>query len=561
MKKLLFISLLSLSFLSCAKKGMPPGGPEDKTPPQVISTFPPADSTQVSPDVKIEITFSERMGEKKTEESIFLSPLPEIPWELSLGKNRLSLKPPELLEINTTYVITIGTGASDLRGNRMKESYSFAFATGDFIDSCQISGQTQIEKKKEAGVSIWAYLVEDREEVDLLKDKPAYVTQTDLEGKYELRNLSFGRYRLSAVKDKNRDLVWDIEEEPIGVTTQDVTLDSVIFFRENVNFILAPRDTTSPSLINCQTLDRNKIRLDFDESLQKESILDINNYLIRSQRTFEETLKVLSVYFQGEDTKSVSLVTERMEPDEKYELLVSDLRDESGNEMDSAFNSCLFSGTELSDTVELKILYTQPEDKKMNVAFNAWMKIFFSEPPEKKSLESNFILKDENDQLIKGEFFWESDVVFTFMPDSLLSSTTTYKVKLEEVYDLSNNPLSDSLFEMSFTTLNKDTLGSVSGEVKVLRDEETGNIVVVLMKINSDEVRYEKFLEKPGEFLFEMVLPGKYLAGIFIDKDKDKKHDMGEVFPYIPAEKYTVFPDTIPVRSRWETEKVELVFE
>jgi hypothetical protein len=540
---------------------MPPGGPQDKTPPRVISTFPSGDSTGVSADIEIELTFSDRMEKKKTEESIFIAPLPEIPWGLSWHKNRLSLKPSRPLKMKTTYVINIGTGASDLHGNRIGESYSLAFSTGDFIDSCQISGEAKIQEKKEAGISIWAYLLKDEARPDLFTGKPAYLTQTDSQGKYKLKSLRFGTYRLFAVKDKNRDLVWDIEEELIGVTTRDVIVDSVIFSRRNVNFILARRDTTPPSLINCQTLDRTKIRLDFDESLDGATILDINSYQIHLQQTFKQTLTVLSAYLQGEDTKSVFLVTETLEPDTKYELVVSDLGDEAGNQIDTAFNSCLFSGTDVRDTVGLKILYTQPEDKKVNVALDSDIRILFSEPPEKKSLESDFILKDENERLIEGSFFWASPVAFVFRPDSLLSSRSTYKVHLEQVFDLSDNPLSDSLFEVSFTTLNSDTLAFVTGKVKTIAGEETGDIVVVLSKIDSDEIRYKQVLKRPGMFVYEMVLPGKYLAMAFLDKDRDTKHDAGEIFPYIPAEPYTTFPDTIPVRSRWETEKVELIFE
>ncbi len=480
MRNLFVLIFPCLVFLFCAKQGMPPGGPEDKTAPRVILASPSADSTQVGQDPRIEIVFSERMQKKKTEESIFISPVPEIPWVLSWHKNRLGLKPPQSLKPKTTYVITAGTGAVDLRGNRMKESYSFAFSTGDFIDSCRISGEAKTEEKKEAGIGVWAYLLDDEQQVDLTKDKPTYVTQTDYAGKYRLQNLGHGRYRLFAVKDQNRDLEWDIEDEPIGVTCQDVRVDSLVFSRKDVNFVLAPRDTTPPSLVDCRTLDREKIRLDFDESLKQETISDIKSYLIRSQRPPEKTLEVILAYFQGEDTKRVFLVTQRMVSGEKYELLLSGLQDESGNEISSTSVSCSFSGTDLPDTTNLRILYTWPEDKKRDVALDSQVKILLSEPPEKGSLESNFTLEDENEELIKGEFFWESDVAFIFRPESLLSSRNTYEVKLGHISDLSGNPLSDSLFEMSFTTLDQDTLGSVSGEVKVLSAEKQRNIVVLL---------------------------------------------------------------------------------
>lgn len=561
MKTILNLAFLFLILSSCAKKGMPPGGPEDRIPPRVVSTFPSPGSTQVSPNVEVEIAFSERMEKKKTEASVFISPLPEIPWKSSWRKSRLSLKQPEPLKSTTTYVITVGTGAVDLRGNRMRESYSFAFSTGDFIDSCEISGETQIEEKKEAGISVWAYPLDEKALVDLLADKPTYVTQTDFEGKYSLKNLGYGKYRLFAVKDKNGDLEWDIEDEPIGVTTQDVRLDSLIFSRTNMNFVLTLKDTTPPSLTSCQTLDRNKLRLDFDESLQEKSVPSVNNYLISAKNAAEQTLGVRLAYFLGEDKTRVVLITNEMDPAAEYQLVVSEVQDESGNKIDPPFNSCSFPGTGLADTVRLQILSTRPKDKDYDVALDSYIRLFLSEPPEKGSLESNFLLKGENEEPVKGKSFWESPVIFGFKPDSLLSSRSAYKLQLREIVDLSGNPLDDSLFEISFTTLNKDTLGYVSGEVKVLRGDEEGNIVVVLRKIDSDAIRYETILKQPGQFYLDMVLPGKYLAKAFRDKDKDKKHDIGEIFPYKPAEPYTTFPDTIPVRSRWETEKVDLNFE
>ena len=560
MKKTITSLILSSIFLFCAKEGMPPGGPEDKTPPRVVATFPAAGSTRVVTDVKIEIAFTERMEKKTTEESIFISPLPETPWGFSWHKNRFDLKPREPLKSKTTYVITIGTGAVDLRRNRMRESYSFAFSTGDFIDSCEISGETQTEGKREAGISIWAYPLDGKAGVDILKDKPTYVTQTDFEGKYILKNLRFDRYRLLAVKDKNGDLEWDIEEEPLGVTTQDVTLDSAIFSRENMNFALTLKDTIHPSLIRCQALDRNRIELDFDENLKGKSIYDVSNYVITVQKNPVQRLEVLLAYLAGDDRSKVFLVTGEMDPAAQYLLVVSNVQDESGNKIDAALSSSSFAGTGAADTVNLQVLSTQPKDGEKDVALDSYVKIFFSEPPEQKSLESNFILKDENEEQVKGESFWESPVIFVFKPDSLLWSRNAYKVELREVIDLSANPLDDSLFEMSFTTLNKDTLGFVSGEVKVIENKK-GNIVVVLDQTDSEDIVYQISLESAGEFSFDMVLPGKYLAKAFLDEDKDGEHDIGTIFPYVPAEPYTAFPDTIPVRSRWETEGVHLIFE
>ena len=89
---LFFALLVLLSFLfQCAKEGMPPGGPVDTISPEVISVSPKPDTTEIDLNSKIEITFSERMLTKRTEESIFVSPLPEKPFDFRWRGRKLIL--------------------------------------------------------------------------------------------------------------------------------------------------------------------------------------------------------------------------------------------------------------------------------------------------------------------------------------------------------------------------------------------------------------------------------------------------------------------------------------
>ena len=56
----------------------------------------------------------------------------EIDWS---GGDELTLElKSDSLQKNQTYVITIGSDAQDSRRNKMKESYQFAFSTGDYLE-------------------------------------------------------------------------------------------------------------------------------------------------------------------------------------------------------------------------------------------------------------------------------------------------------------------------------------------------------------------------------------------------------------------------------------------
>ncbi len=63
-----------------------------------------------------------------------------------------------------------------------------------------------------------------------------------------------------------------------------------------------------------------------------------------------------------------------------------------------------------------------------------------------------------------------------------------------------------------------------------------------------------------NHFKFERILPGKYFLSGYMDLNHNQAFDLGLVNPYSPMEPFAVYPDTIYVRSRWETEGIELKF-
>ncbi len=546
---------------------MPPGGPEDTTPPDVISVSPVTGSTEVESNSRIEITFSERMLAKITEESVFISPLPKKPFDFRWRGKRLILTPQEPLQPDRTYVVSIGTDAQDLRRNRLSQSYTFAFSTGSRLDYGTISGMVwtkqEIGVQKEMGASVWAYFLSpEKTEIYPKEQKPDYVTQTDNEGKYALKNLSLGKYRLLAVQDVNRDLVWDWEKEAIGVTTGDVELSERNISETDVDFILDKKDKSPPTLLNCHSVDRNSVALEFDEELEKQSVLDLANFRISSVST-QMPLKVISAFFRDTDTRRIFLLIEQMRPEEKYELKVMDVRDKVGNSLDTTSNLCLFDGTEIPDTLGPKIAGISPKHGETNVPFDAKIKLAFDEPPDKSGVEAVFSLVNSTQVRTMGKGEWETPNTFVFSPDSLLSGKMPYMIKLsgEQILDLFGNiSLIDSIFGSSFVTLDPDTLGSVSGKVDIEEEDDSATVVLTLWSLEQDKLLYQITTHRSELFLFERVLPGKYFLSGYLDLNEDANLTLGEPEPFSPLEPFLIYPDTIYVRSRWETEGIGLKF-
>ena len=547
---------------------MPPGGPVDTTPPQVLSVSPQPDSTHVDLSSKIKIVFSERMSGGPTQEAVFISPFPRNPFSYNWSGKTLTLSPSEPLQKDKTFVITIGTSAQDLRRNRMSRSFTFSFSTGSSIDQGTVSGEVWVMQPvglgKDMGISIWAYLLSPgRSGVDPEKEKPDYVTQPDSTGKYVFKSLCWGEFRLFAVKDVNRDMLWSGEDEIIGVTAGDVELTEQYPSKAFVDFILNRVDLSPPSLLNCRALNRNSVKLEFSEALDSKTISDTADYRISSVPD-QKSLEVTGVSFQDIETKTVYLWTDEMIPNATYELKATSLKDLAGNLTDTAYNTCKFEGSGIPDTMGLQILSLLPKDGSVNVLPDTKIKLVFDQPPEPRTVEENLSVADSTGIRLPGKGIWSTPTVYVFSLDSILFGKTRYTVNLlgKGMRNLSGNAqMRDSMVTSGFITMNPDTFGTVTGRVVINNESGTaGRLILTLWRPIENGLFYQTTTIDSNHFRFERILPEKYFLSGYIDLNHNQAFDLGQVYPYSPMEPFTVYPDTIYVRSRWETEGVELKF-
>ncbi|MBP8975801.1 MAG: Ig-like domain-containing protein, partial [Bacteroidetes bacterium] len=133
------IAVIACTFIDCANRMPPPGGPVNRTPPAIISTIPANGSTNFKGS-RIRIEFNQYVDEQSVEESIFISPYVgqlEFKWH---GK-KVDIVFEDTLRSNITYVVTVGT---DVTGyytkTRMAQSFTLAFSTGSNINRGDLSG-------------------------------------------------------------------------------------------------------------------------------------------------------------------------------------------------------------------------------------------------------------------------------------------------------------------------------------------------------------------------------------------------------------------------------------
>jgi hypothetical protein len=174
--------------MNCASRGRPGGGPPDKTPPEIIYTFPAKDSVGVKSLDRIEIHFSERMNEGEVQNALFFSPPLEYEAEWS-GGEELVLWLKDSIRTERTYVVTIGASARDEHNVKMKDAYQFAFSSGAQLDRGRISGRVYGVKTTDTYMVMGYRMTTEADSLFPMYRDADFLSQSGFEGNFSLSYL------------------------------------------------------------------------------------------------------------------------------------------------------------------------------------------------------------------------------------------------------------------------------------------------------------------------------------------------------------------------------------
>jgi hypothetical protein len=551
------VFLLSLVCFRCAGELPPSGGPVDTVPPKIVATYPKPNTVNFS-DNRIILEFDKYVEESSVEGSVFISPaIEQLEFEWS-GK-KVEIHFTQKLRSATTYVLTVGTDVVDVRNrNRMDRAFSLAFSTGGSIDSGAISGRVYDEKPE--GVMIFAYRRDSlsMRALDPSVEKPHYLTQTGREGSFSLSHLSLGLYRIFAVRDEYKNLLYDAGIDQIGMYRSDVVLDSIRSSVDNVNFQLTKEDTTHPMLFSATGLDRDHVLLRFSKPIDPKRFSP-NAFSLVDTLTGDH-LQSRDGFVDLQNPSSLVLATSDQKPETGYRVVVDSVFDTTGHVLSTKSNSATFGGVALPDSSAPRIVTISVRDSARQVPFDSRIRISFDDVVKQQEIEKAFSLFDSSGVRVSGVFSWETHAAVTFAPRTELQSRAWYKLRLplNAVIDLEGNRGKDSVVVVNFETVDKNQFGSLEGEVVNETGSGVQSAIVVTARTarGGDRKMYNARLLRPGEFKIPRIEEGSYTLSAFRDDDNDGKYSYGRPFPFLPSELFAFYPDTVKVRARWPVEGI-----
>ncbi len=552
--KNIFWLIAAFIFSECANQLPPSGGEIDTIPPKIMEAY-PEDGTVNFTDDYFELGFSEYVEKRSVKEAIFISPAIDGDLELDWSGKYVRVYFPNTLKQNVTYVITIGTDVVDYNNkNPMSNAFTFTFSTGPEIDRRVITGRVFDDKPK--GVMLFGYILNDSI-LNPLEKKPDYISQSNADGTFKLAGLAAGLYRIFAVRDEFRDLLYQPDQDEIGIPYKDVKLETTDTLYAGLDFILTKIDTVKPRLLSASMTDRNHILVGFSEVIDPKIIKPINFYLFDSTKNARTQI---TYAFKGKTKASeIVLIPSQVLPlESSVFLFVDSIKDKSGNIFYNDFTQVTLS--DRADTAKTELFKSFPFLGSREVDFlNPSFTFEFTDAFSAGSAKESITFSDTLGKTIPFNMEMLDDASFKISPVRRLDMSKEYiiKIDLSRLKDFSGNYL-DSIYQYKFKTITGLDFTGVTGVL--IGADGKKNPKLELKSVERDNVNYTTELTANNQFNFERVVSGKYLLFSYYDKDSSNTYSVGSVNPFIKSEEFSIYPDTLNLRARWTETDIEFNF-
>jgi hypothetical protein len=556
LKKSSLILFLSVIIYSCANQLPPGGGPVDKTPPEIISVYPPNGTTNFKDD-HFEIEFSEYVDKRSVQDAIFISPAINGSLEFDWSGKSLQVDFPEKLNENITYVVTIGTNAADLNNhNKMAQAYSFTFATGDKIDKGIIEGKIYVAKPQ--GIMMYGYSAGDSV-INPTKQKPKYISQAGEQGKYRLLGLAYGLYRVFAFQDEYGDLIYNVGDDAYGCPYKDVNITEQDSIFQNLDFLMSREDTLKPRLINAAMTDRYHILLEFNEPIDSTTINSGDFSVIDS--TLKKVYAPLYTFRgKGKRENVILVIKDSLSEQDNNFVLAKNIKDMAGNNSESDITQLVVSEKPDTSAPDLYSAKSIPDisDDKITEEFVFYFNDGFDSTLAKKGIS----VSERKGETVPSQVIFLDDASFKVKVPGGLKPGENYlvNINLNNIEDVAGNKR-DSVYKYGFNPTPPTEFSAVSGLVEVPRNNLKGNIMVVLQSTEGENIKIQKKADSNLEWKFNKVYPGKYLLWSYIDKDSSGTYSYGKPYPFTPSERFVYYPDTLKLRARWPVADVKVEYK
>lgn len=521
---LLLIAAISL-FHSCASIQQPMGGPKDSIGPSIIGETPKNYTRNFKGD-KIIIEFDEYFKLNNEYTEISVSPYQEVPPLFRIKQKKLEIELKDTLESNTTYTLNFGKAIGDVNENNLLKNYTYVFATGNEIDSLQISGKVINSSDNKPVLDATVFIIPVSRDSIFGKRRPSLFTATDSSGNFSLKNLKEEKYRIYALKeDKGGDRIYNNSNEEIAFIA-----DSIVLNKDTSNIILKLFKEVPE---NYRILDRKiekdgRITVIYNKPISNPTIRFLTPGIVNPIINYSKNADTTSIWLPNMEFDSLKFVVNSKDA-------ILDTITLKRNKKDTYTRNILFSDNLVSGKIipGNQVLYT------FNLPIQA--------------LDKSKITLLQDSLLItnyKIENIDQTKRVFRVTYPWLIKKQYTLEFKddaLTDIYGTKNKSIS-SKFQLD----ELENYGNLSFNIS--RTDTSKHYIVQLVNEKNNIYR-ETAINTNTVVTYNTVSNGKYLVKIIEDINKNGTFDTGNVKRKEQPEKSWFFDKEIVIRPNWDREE------
>ncbi len=516
------LGLIILLLGSCATPSSPTGGPPDEEGPRIIRTEPETGTTNFEGQ-SIILHFSEFVRRASLNEAIVVEPDIGISYNLDWGRKSVEVEFEESIPDSTTLIVTVGTEFEDMNGNGMVSPEKIAVSTGPEIDKGKISGRVINTQTGEGGEGHRILLYREPFE---LSETANYISSTDTSGTFEFSYLGEGNYKIFWVDDRNRNKVWEEEQERAQPFAQEIVgLEKADHDTVGAVYITSV-DTTKLTLQGIGLFSSQRMRMRFSENVE---LSDSANIAV-TDTLGEEIGEAVPLYVQPNEPYILFAHSQpTLDPESSYTVDISGIHDEAGNPIADITQT--FTGSAQEDTTRQRIIKRNslsgyfPTDP---------LEITYAKPIEEPEIRDSLKVV-ESDTLLED---WPSEVeqnILRILPKNRWKDGVQYEVR---VWD----PRIEDYRKFNPEIWHESEMGSLN----IMMEDSTAKNI--RLQIENEESGITRDTTFAGQILIENLPPLNYTVRVFQDQNSNNSWDYGRVEPFVKPEPYFI-RSRVPVKK------------
>lgn len=591
--RMLWLPLLAvLAVVSCAKMGQPDGGWYDETPPVIVRTTPQDQGTNIK-DKKISIYFNEYIKVDNPTEKVVISP-PQIEQaEIVASGKKIAVELKDSLKPNTTYTVDFSDAITDNNEGNPLGNYTYTFSTGGHIDTMQVAGYVLNAQNLEPIKGILVGLYNNLSDTIFTKEPMLRVSRTDSRGKFIIKGVAPGDYRIYALQDADNNYVFNQKSEQLAFSHEIITPS----FKPDVR-----QDTVWRDSLHIDSI----MRVPYTHFLPDDIVLraftetQTDRYLIKTERTEPDRF---TLYFSYGDSLLPQITGLNFNADdafiieaaEKRDTVTYWLRDTMLVNQDTLRMEVKYMATDTLGVLRLQtdtmdILAKVPYEKRLKQQqdeYEEWKKK--QEKAKKRGKEYETEMKPkalEPKYNVASEPDPDQNITIT-MPAPLASADTSRihlyskhdtlwykspfvlrpKPGVHRTYELLGEwrpgiEYSLEIDTMAFTDIYGKTSAPKKQGFKVKTEDSYATILfditgmadttVVVQLLNSSDAVVKEAATDNGRVEFYYIKPDTYYARMFIDSNRNGIWDTGDYTADRQPETTYYYPDKIECKAKWD---------